>query len=90
MRTLVVLLLLANALAFAWWQGHLAPLWEPPGASEREPQRLARQLRPEQVQPNLRPSAALPATAAAASASAASSPGAASAPAASASPPAGI
>ncbi len=51
MRLLVlVLLLLANAALFAWWQGNLSPLWPEPGASEREPERLARQLQPEAIQ----------------------------------------
>jgi hypothetical protein len=46
LRALVVLLLLANGLYFAWAQGWLGA---PPRATEREPQRLAAQLRPEAV-----------------------------------------
>lgn len=49
MRWAAGLLLLLNVLVWAWWQGHLSPLAEPPGAGEREPYRSARQLRPESV-----------------------------------------
>jgi hypothetical protein len=49
MRWAVLLLVLLNGLVWAWWQGHLSPLAEPPGAGEREPYRSARQLRPESV-----------------------------------------
>ena len=49
MRWFVLLLVLLNGLVWAWWQGHLSPLAEPPGAGEREPYRSARQLRPESV-----------------------------------------
>jgi hypothetical protein len=47
MKALIVALLTANVLALAWWQGWLSPLLDPPGASQREPLRAARQLRPE-------------------------------------------
>ena len=43
LRTLVVLLLLANGLYFAWAQGWLGA---PPRHAEREPQRLAAQVAP--------------------------------------------
>ncbi len=49
MKAWVLALVVANVLALAWWQGWLSPLLEPPGASEREPLRAARQLRPEAV-----------------------------------------
>lgn len=48
LRSLLVLLLLANALFFFWAQGWLAP-WLPPRADTREPERLAAQLRPELI-----------------------------------------
>jgi hypothetical protein len=48
-RVLLVLLLLANALFFAWTRGWLAPGFAPPHAGEREPERLAAQIRPEAV-----------------------------------------
>jgi len=47
LRALVLLLLLANGLYFAWAQGWLGA---PPRAAEREPQRLAAQVSPEAVQ----------------------------------------
>ncbi len=49
LRTLVGLLLLANLLFFGWSHGWLSPLVAPPHAGEREPERLAAQVRPEQV-----------------------------------------
>jgi hypothetical protein len=58
MKLVAWCLLLANGLAFAWWQGHLSPLWDPPGAREREPLRMSRQLRPEAL--SVTPLAALP------------------------------
>jgi hypothetical protein len=50
LRTLVVLLLLANLLFFAWSQGALSPALPPPHHGDREPGRLALQVRPESVQ----------------------------------------
>lgn len=49
LRRVVVLLLLANLLFLAWSQGWLAGLtgWRP--HAEREPERLARQVRPETI-----------------------------------------
>jgi len=49
LRALVLLLLLANGALWAWTQGWLAPALPGPQAGEREPERLARQVRPEQL-----------------------------------------
>jgi len=49
LRWAVAVLLLANLGFFAWTQGWLDPLVGAPADSEREPERLARQLRPEAV-----------------------------------------
>jgi hypothetical protein len=49
LRALVALLLLANALFFAWSQGWLGGLVAPPHAGETEPGRLAQQVRPDNV-----------------------------------------
>ena len=43
MRLIVPALLVANVLAFAWWQGWLDP-WV---GAKREPERLARQIEPQ-------------------------------------------
>lgn len=64
LRLLLGLLLLANAVFFGWSQGWFAPVWPAPHAGEREPERLAAQLRPESVR-------VLPASAASAAISAA-------------------
>jgi hypothetical protein len=48
LRTLALLLVLANALAWAYGQGYLDP-WLPASASEREPERLARQIEPQRL-----------------------------------------
>lgn len=45
MRLLVSMLVLANALALAWWQGWI-DRWVPTG---RDPDRLARQIAPERL-----------------------------------------
>jgi len=51
LRLLLVLLLLANAGYFLWARGDLAGFGlAPAGLNEREPQRLARQIRPEWLQ----------------------------------------
>ena len=68
LRALVMLLLLANVLFFAWAQDWLAPLW-PARAEQREPERLAAQHHAELITvltPNAA-SAALTAVATAAS-----------------------
>ena len=49
MRTLLLLLLLANAAFFAWAQGWLAPAFPAPRHTERETQRLSAQVRPDSV-----------------------------------------
>jgi hypothetical protein len=49
LRALVVLMLLANALFFAWTQGWLAAWVAAPMLGERDPARLAAQLRPETI-----------------------------------------
>lgn len=49
LRTLVLLLVLANLAFLAWTLGLLSPLAQPPMSSEREPERLTQQVRPEQV-----------------------------------------
>ncbi len=49
LRAIVVLLLAANVVFFAWTQGWLAPLAQPPLSSEREPDRMRQQVRPESV-----------------------------------------
>jgi hypothetical protein len=49
LRAVVAVLLLANLAFFAWARGWLDPALPPPRASEREPQRLAAQVRPESV-----------------------------------------
>ena len=48
-RLVVTLLLLANVLFFAWTRGWLAPVAEAPVHGEREPARLAAQVRPELI-----------------------------------------
>jgi hypothetical protein len=48
-RVLVIALIAANGAVWAWWHGWLAPLVAAPGAEQRDPDRLARQLRPETV-----------------------------------------
>ena len=49
LRALVLLLVAANLAFFAWSRGWLAPMLMPPMSSEREPERLGQQLRPESV-----------------------------------------
>lgn len=47
LRVLLVVLLLANVLFFGWAQGWMGAAWPPPGHSQREPERLALQVKPE-------------------------------------------
>lgn len=49
LRALVAALLLANVLFFAWARGWLSPAVPPPHHGEREPERLAAQIRPESI-----------------------------------------
>lgn len=49
LRALLLLVLLANAVVYGWLQGWFAPGWPPPRAHDREPERLAAQVRPELV-----------------------------------------
>lgn len=49
LRALVLSLALANLGFYAWTQGWLDALLGSPGQGEREPERLARQVRPEVV-----------------------------------------
>ncbi len=87
LRALVALLLLANIGFFAWTQGSLDSVVGVRAAGDREPERLARQVRPETVK-ILPPNAASSATSSAASATAAfAASAAASAAAAAAEPP---
>lgn len=51
MRILVVVLLAANALFFAWSRGWLDTVTGLPAEGSREPQRLANQQHPERIQP---------------------------------------
>lgn len=57
LRTLVVLLLVANLAFFGWTQGWLDTVVGIPARGDREPERLARQVRPELIR-ILPPSAA--------------------------------
>jgi hypothetical protein len=63
LRTLLLLLLVANLGVFAWTQGWLDPFLPAPGMSEREPARLAGQVNVQSVQ--VLPATATPAAAAA-------------------------
>lgn len=74
LRALVVLVLLANAAFFAWTQGWLSPWVSSPLLGERDPARLAAQVRPETVTV-LSPKAASAALQAARAASAAAGEG---------------
>lgn len=51
LRLILVVLLLANAAYFLWARGDLVGFGlAPAGLNEREPQRMARQIRPEWLQ----------------------------------------
>jgi hypothetical protein len=71
LRGLLLLLVLANLAFFSWSRGWLAPVWPAPRAGEREPERLAQQVRPQSV--TVLTAAEAGAAAAAATAAAASS-----------------
>lgn len=49
LRTLLLLLLLANGAVFAWSRGWLEPAVPAPGQADREPARLSAQVNPEAV-----------------------------------------
>ncbi|NIM39806.1 MAG: SPOR domain-containing protein [Hydrogenophaga sp.] len=49
LRWAVAVLLVANGLYFAWTQGHLGAIGFPPPSDPREPQRLTKQIAPENV-----------------------------------------
>lgn len=76
LRLLVVVLVLANGLFWAWTQGALAP-WLPARADQREPERVKAQLRPELITV-MSPKAMTAAVAAASEAAPASTPAATS------------
>lgn len=46
-KWLAVLLIVANGVFWAWTQGWLGATSAPPGARQREPERLQQQVRPE-------------------------------------------
>lgn len=58
LRVFAAAVVVANLLFYAWSQGWLSPAVEPPHHGEREPQRLALQVRPEAVRVLPVPSAA--------------------------------
>jgi hypothetical protein len=49
LRALVAVLVLANLLFLGWARGWFAPAWPAPRHGEREPERVAAQVRPETV-----------------------------------------
>ena len=49
LRATVVILLLANLLFLGWTRGWFMPGWPPPRHGDREPERVAAQVRPEAV-----------------------------------------
>lgn len=49
LRALLLLLLLANVVFFAWSRGAFAPMWPAPMAAQREPERVQAQVKPEAV-----------------------------------------
>lgn len=58
LRLFAAAIVVANLLFFAWSQGWLAPVFEPPQHGDREPQRLAAQVRPDAVRVQPLPAAA--------------------------------
>ncbi len=75
LRAVLIGLLLANVLFFGWTRGWFGAAWPPPGESQREPERVTAQLRPERfvlLSPGavLAPPPAIAASAAVAAASA--------------------
>ncbi len=49
LRVLLVLVVLANLAFFGWVRGWLEPTWPVPDQGEREPERVAAQVRPEAI-----------------------------------------
>jgi hypothetical protein len=49
LRALLLLVVLANLAFFGWVQGWFEPTWPVPNQGEREPQRVAAQVRPEAI-----------------------------------------
>lgn len=74
LRALIVLLLLANALFFAWTQGWLDGVVGVRSIGDREPERMQRQVRPELIRILPPDAASNPASAASAASAAASDP----------------
>lgn len=79
LRTLVILLVLANLASYAWQTGRLAPLGLMP-APVAEPERVDQQLRPEAIRLLNGPRPAVPSTASAAPAGPAEGPTASTVP----------
>jgi hypothetical protein len=48
-KWVALLLIATNAGLWAWTHGWLSPSLQPPGESQREPQRLQQQVRPESI-----------------------------------------
>ncbi len=49
LRAVLIVLLLVNMLFFGWARGWFGSAWPPPGDSQREPERMASQVRPERL-----------------------------------------
>jgi hypothetical protein len=49
LRALLVMVVVANLVFFGWVRGWYEPVWPAPNHGEREPERLAAQVRPESI-----------------------------------------